>query len=547
MELTIPRTSRGALTISIEMGQQLYVVGANGTGKSVLIQHFIDLLKNNKIRRISAHRRTWLHPVAIHLLDHHSYLNREKMEEADRRADAGYAGPDSDASLSAVFFDFVAQENVRARNVARHIDKQDPEKAAFVASNTVSPFRRLNELLALGGLRVSLDCSSDEMIWARHKDADLRFLMAAMSDGERSATIMAATVLTVSPGTVIFIDEPERHLHRSIIEPFLSALFEQRKDCAFVVSTHEVALPVGNPRACTVILRSCHWTNHRVTAWDAELLQPDVTLPEDIKRDILGARRRILFVEGGASSLDLPMYGALFPELSVIPKGSCNEVIRAVKGLRGSYEHHHVEVVGLVDRDDHTENEVNELAEDGVFALDVCSVESLYYCSDAMEAVARRQAESLGCDPQGMYEGAKRKALEAIRTDEELPERMAGRRSERQVYNRFVSHLPDWRAIKADGEHLAINGPIENPYQSELSRFKSLVEARDLDGLTSRYPLRESSVLERIGAALGCRMRADYERMVVARVREDEGLAAEIRRRIRPLAEYLSGGTRHGS
>ena len=59
--------------------------------------------------------------------------------------------------------------------------------------------------------------------------------------------------------------------------------------------------------------------------------------------------------------------------------------------------------------------------------MDVCSVESLYYCSDAMEAVAHRQAESLGCDPQAMFEDATQRALEAIETADDLPEIMAAR------------------------------------------------------------------------------------------------------------------------
>ena len=78
----------------------------------------------------------------------------------------------------------------------------------------------------------------------------------------------------------------------------------------------------------------------------------------------------------------------MFPELSVIPKGSCSEVVRAVNGLRSSQEHHHVEAFGLIDRDDRQPDETEKFAEGGIFALDVCSVESLYYCSDAMEAVA---------------------------------------------------------------------------------------------------------------------------------------------------------------
>ena len=252
---------------------------------------------------------------------------------------------------------------------------------------------------------------------------DPSFSIAQMSDGERAGAIMAANVLTVEPGTTLLIDEPERHLHRSIIEPFLSALFAKRQDCAFVISTHEIALPIANPAANAVILRSCEWNDNRPRAWDAEVLESGAELPEDLKRDILGARRRILFVEGTTNSRDLSLYGALFPELSVIPKGSCNEVIRAVNGLRSSQEHHHVEAFGLIDRDDRERDETEKLAEGGVFALDVCSVESLYYCSDAIESVAHRQAESLGCDPHAMLEVATQSALESIGADQDLHER----------------------------------------------------------------------------------------------------------------------------
>ena len=93
------------------------------------------------------------------------------------------------------------------------------------------------------------------------------------------------------------------------------------------------------------MLHSCEWQGNRPVAWDAKLLKSGEHLPEDLKRDLLGSRRRILFVEGTANSLDLPLYGALFRELSVIPKGNCGEVIRAVRGLRSSDEFHHVEAI----------------------------------------------------------------------------------------------------------------------------------------------------------------------------------------------------------
>ena len=183
----------------------------------------------------------------------------------------------------------VAKENARARSIARYIDGQDSQRAVEFASESESPFDQLNELLALGTLVVSLQNSKDEEILAWHKNDGTSFSIAQMSDGERNAAIIAATVLTVEPETVLLIDEPERHLHRSIIEPFLSALFDRRQDCAFIVSTHEIALPVANPKARVLMVRSCEWDGGTAKAWDIEILEENAKLPEELRRDILAA------------------------------------------------------------------------------------------------------------------------------------------------------------------------------------------------------------------------------------------------------------------
>ena len=535
MELTIPTALGHPLALSIEVGEQLYLVGPNGSGKSALIHHFVGMLEGYTIKRISAHRQSWLVRGAIY----DSPQDSRTVEGWDRDSDARYMDFNAYQRISTVLLDFLDKENARARAIAHHVDNNHLGSAARFAETSASLFEQLNELLAIAKLSVTLSNSGDRYINAEHPHSDMNFDFAEMSDGERNAVLMTAHVLTARPGTILLIDEPERHLHRSIIVPFLSALLALREDCTFIISTHEIALPVANPTANVVILRSCVWNGYQVRAWDANVLGSGANLPEGLKRDILGARRRILFVEGVPNSLDLPLYGALFPHLSVIPKGSCEDVIRAVNGLRGSYEHHHVEAIGLIDRDGRTEGEVVDLAQDSVFALDVFSVESLYYCSDAIHAVAFRQAGSLGCHPQAMSKAAIQNALEAVGADEDLPERMAARRSERLVYNRFATHLPTWREIKAAGEQLRISEPIKNPYQDELNCFIGLVKSGDLDGLVARYPLRESRVFERIVTTLGCRNRADYERMVVARVLEEESLAEKLRQRIKPLSKLL--------
>ena len=432
-------------------------------------------------------------------------------------------------------FDLVTKENTRARRIARHVDSGHTEEAKIISDESPSPFDELNELLGIGALAITLENANDEEILARHRNGNALFSIAQMSDGERNAAIIAATVLTVDPGTVLLIDEPERHLHRSIIEPFLSALFERRKDCVFVVSTHEIALPVANPEARVLIVRSCEWSGDMGIAWDVELLESNVEIPEDLKRAILGSRKRILFVEGDSNSLDLPLYHALFPDISVVPKGSCIDVQKAVSGLRGSQGLHHVEAFGLIDRDDRDEENVRQLAESGVFALDVYSVESLYYCSDAIAAVARRQAESLRRNADDMIQSATEKALDVLNEDG-LAERMAARRCERLVRDAILQRIPDWECIKAKPK---FDVSVDSPYQDELGRFKELANEKRLDDLVARYPLRESRAFNAIAETLELNGRKTYEQMLVSRIWDDEDLAQRLKQRIGPLSKVL--------
>ena len=107
---------------------------------------------------------------------------------------------------------------------------------------------------------------------------------------------------------------------------------------------------------------------------------------------------------------------------------------------------HHVEAFGLIDRDNRPEDEVKQLASEHVYALDVYAVEALYFCTDAIAAVAQHQAESLLGNGEAMIEFAKGKALEALK-EAGLSERMAARRCERLGPNSMLSKTPDWKSI----------------------------------------------------------------------------------------------------
>ena len=538
MDWNIPQISGQPLQVVLGFGDRIFVVGANGAGKSALIQQFVSSNPNRKVRRISAHRQTWFNSGSIDLTPQNRREFDQQFVQQEMNVQARWRDFNAQQKQSAVLFDLVSRENARSRSIARHVDDQDTQKAIQFASESVSPFDQLNELLALGTLSVSLENSNDEEILAQHRNDGTSFSIAQMSDGERNAAIIAATVLTVESETVLLIDEPERHLHRSIIEPFLSALFQRRQDCAFIISTHEIALPAANPEARVLMVRSCEWNGDTAKAWDVEILEANTNLPAEFRRDILGARRRILFVEGTTTGLDLPLYDALFPCLSVVPKGSCSDVQRAVSGLRSARDLHHVEALGLIDKDDRSASEIVHLAKNGIFALDVRSVEALYYCSDAIAAVAGRQAESLGSNDDELIELAKTKALDVLKQSG-LAERMAARRCERTVRNSMLSQLPNWKKLIKTDATTRIGACIGSPYPEELKCFKKLVVDEHLDDLVARYPLRESGVFGAIAEALRCSERRDYEQMVVSQIRRDSDLAQKLRERIAPLSTAL--------
>ena len=228
-------------------------------------------------------------------------------------------------------------------------------------NETLSPLERINHLFRIANLTATLTLSDDGEFLAHHGDENAAFRIAHLSDGERSATIMAATVLIVEAGTLLLIDEPERHLHRSIVVPFLSALFEQRQDCSFVISTHEISLPISSPQSRVLLIHRCEWSGSNATAWEANVFDASEELPEELKLAILGARQRILFVEGEEHSLDQPLYCALFPGVLVVSKGSCGEVQRSVNGLRDTESTHHVRAFGLIDADGRSQEEMTLL------------------------------------------------------------------------------------------------------------------------------------------------------------------------------------------
>ena len=368
------------------------------------------------------------------------------------------------------------------------------------------------------------------------KEGNEWYSIAELSDGERNAVLLVANVLTAKPGMLILIDEPERHLHRSIASPLLISLFEERPDCAFVISTHDVSLPIDIPNATTLLLRSCTWYEKKVRGWDADIVSVETGIGDDTRREILGSRRKILFVEGNYGSIDRHTYAILYPDISIVPKGNCSQVIRAVTGIRNSEDLHWVKAFGLIDRDNRTEEETEMLAARGIFALDCYSVESLYYSKEILDRISERQLE-VSPDNADLSK-AKRSILEKAQVNRD---RLCAMLVEKRVRNAVESQLPTQESL-LENPVPCIRVDARNMLVEEGQTFDTLVSKRDTDGLINRYDLTTTGALDSAAKGLGFRGRENYENAVMKLLADDESARELLRQRLLELTQAIEVG-----
>ena len=534
----VPRISGDPIELSVNNGDQLFIVGPNGSGKSALIQHFVSHTGTDKIKRITAQRQTSLISGTIGFTPAQRKGFYRDYLSYNRKDTSRYLDQYSSKEQSAILYDLDHKYNTINEDIANNVGKQDFAKAAEIRREFPSPFYQINKLLDHVKLSVRLERAEDRSIIAKHLQGQ-SFDIPKMSDGERSAIIIAAHVITAERGTVLLIDEPEKHLHRSIVQPFLSALFNLRPDCTFIISTHEIALPIANTEAQVLILRSCQWEGDECVAWDAKVIEPNSQLPDEIKRAILGSRKRMLFVEGDSNkSLDFSLYKIIFPDISVHPWGSCTEVEGVVKELRKLRVEHDIKAFGLIDRDDRL-NDIEELSKIGVFALEVYSVESLYYCREAIASVAHQQANSTGANANELIESVTQNTFEILKTNTKIAKEMAARRCERQVRQTVLPQIPGWQSI-LDNPNQTISVPIDlQPYSDELSCFNKLVDDENWDQLITRYPLHKSPIFGEIAKKLKCPDKYDYQDRVRYLTKHDGELAKKLKVRIGQLSEVM--------
>lgn len=368
----------------------IIIIGANGSGKSKL-GAWIEEEDPLEVHRIGAQRN--LNFEENIPLSNYNYAknriffgtdNEYDIQNKDKgsRWDYGKAYTtkllnDYDIVLAAL----IALYNNETSNYFN--DCKIAEKNNYTKPNT--PFTVLDKLINIWNSifpqRTLIFEDSKFFAYDRNKPNE-KYSANQMSDGERAVLYLASQILVVPNNKTLIIDEPELHLHNSIMNTLWEQLENHRQDCLFVYITHDTKFAASHKNSEKIWIKSYDGEN-----WDLEKIISN-ELPEKLLFDILGSRKNILFVEGEENSFDTQLYSILYPNYFIIPCGSCMQVIMRTKSFKLTQNIHNYNVYGIIDRDFRTEVEINKLEKDNIYTLKVSEVENLFVIEELISFLA---------------------------------------------------------------------------------------------------------------------------------------------------------------
>jgi ABC-type cobalamin/Fe3+-siderophores transport system ATPase subunit len=300
-----------------------------------------------------------------------------------------------------------------------------------------------------------------------------------MSDGERVALYLMGQCLCAPSGSILIIDEPEIHLHTSIMQSLWNKLEEAKPDCLYVYITHDLNFASTRVSTTSIWVKEFDGTGK----WVWEKVPEVDEFPESLLLELLGNRRTIIFVEGEKGGKDHAIYQSVYRNYNVVPRNGCQSVIESVRALRLNSSFHHINVYGLIDRDYRTDNEINTLSSDHIFCIDVAEIENILLNEKVLRLVAVNQH----LDPDSIVNSATHMARTLLRKE---IKRQASLRTYRVVENnlrKIDTKSVGFTAIKSSVANATSALNINATYADNFNLYKRLARSGTLDEILKYY------------------------------------------------------------
>ncbi|TCG08400.1 ABC transporter ATP-binding protein [Paraburkholderia steynii] len=481
--MSVP-TDTGLLTISLSAGSSLVFVGANGGGKTRLASQIEESL-GLSAHRISAHRALNLDPgvpkISEKLASNGLRLGHA-FEDLNVNHRKGHRWS-SKAEISLLNdFNFVIQTLFAEQSntaLASHLTA----RSGSLDGIKPTKFEGLLDIWSRLLPHRQLHISGDDIQVSPTGESE-RYSASQMSDGERAIFYLIGQTLVVAENSVLIVDEPELHIHRSIMSKLWDELEAARPDCGFVYITHDLEFASGRVGQKFTI------REYRADPqWKLEPVPEATGFDEETTTLILGSRRPVLFVEGDANSLDTALYRCCYPSWTVIPRGSCEQVIHSVVTMRSNETLTRVTCSGIVDADDYDNEDIQYLRRLGVAVLPVSEIENVIL----LPPVSRAIAESEGLEDAALTEclaGLQAAVFATVTMAGAIDEavvRYCRRRIDRTLKKIDLSAAKDIAQIVNEYSHRTSTLDIRSIAVSAFARIQSAIDRQDLPALLANY------------------------------------------------------------
>lgn len=357
------------------------IVGPNGSGKTTLANCFTSTIRQSAGIIIPAQKLLFVpHIVGIPLPEEvdRTYANYQSNPRDTKRTYDYRNGTDMPYDLIRQFGD--EMQNVILKFTS---DIQSVKTSVFHAvrsqQTTDSQTKADTAIKIWNELMVERKLVLDGQDHFAVKYQDTQYSAYMMSEGERNILYLIGRVLFAPNDGFIIVDEPELYLHKTIVNKLWDRLEKERSDCKFIYLTHDLDFAVTrNAQKCWI--RRFDYPNK----WDILPIEGS-EIPEELLMLILGSRKKVLFCEGTKDSFDVKFFEVLFPNYTITPAGSCEEVISYTRAFN-RYPNRLADAYGIIDRDVRPQSQLDAFKVDKVYSYDVAEIENLFLVEDFLNA-----------------------------------------------------------------------------------------------------------------------------------------------------------------
>ncbi len=347
-----------------------------------------------------------------------------------------------------------------------------------------------------------------------------------LSDGERVIFYLVGEVVCAPRHSIIIIDEPEMHIHKSLVKSLFDLIEIEREDCSFIYLTHDIDFAFSRHSALKIWTKGYSGEN----LWDYEILGNEMPIPEQLYLEVLGSRKPILFLEGDNSSIDYELYQHVYTGFTLKPLGSCEKVIQSVKALNEQNEFHTIQSFGLIDRDARLDDEVENLISKDIWVLNVAEAENLFLSKDIVKSIG----SYLGKNPDYVFDKVKENLIKYF-NDQIEPQIALHYKSILRKKLISLSNLEskDINTLndEIDADYKAIDKP--NLLEKIKAKFQNVVVEKDYDAILRLFNLKNALIPNsKLCELIGIKNKTEYIKLVLSLLKKNDPISSLLKSEI---------------